>query len=200
MVKEVDCRGLNCPQPVINTKKALDEIGSGQVLVIVDNPVARQNVTRFARNAGHRVEDKEENGNFYITITKGETETKQPEQEQPQPVPAAKPIYFITTNCLGQGSPDLGTVLMKSLMKTLAESEPFPEALIFLNTGVYLVCEGAEVLPYLQKLSEAGTQILACGTCLDYYRLREKLAVGTISNIYEINSKITGPNKVITIA
>lgn len=205
MPREVDCRGLNCPQPVINTKKALDEITSGQVVTIVDNPVARQNVTLFARNSGYRVEDKEDNGNFYITITKGENNdqnTKKPEspQDPGQKAPALRPVYMITTNCFGQGSPDLGTVLMKSLMLTLAESDPAPEALIFINSGVYLVSEGAEVLPHLQKLAKAGTRIIACGTCLDYYRLREKLAIGTISNMYEINSKLTGPNKVITIA
>jgi len=203
MAKEVDCRGLNCPQPVINTKKALEEITTGQVVTIVDNPVARKNVTLFAQNAGHRVEDREENGAYYITITKSENRNPKPQEkkyEHPQQVSTGNPVYLITTNCFGQGSPDLGTVLMKSLMLTLAETEPAPEALVFLNSGVYLVAEGAEVLPHLQKLSEKGTQIIACGTCLDYYRLRDKLAIGTISNMYEINSRLTGPNKVITIA
>ncbi len=203
MVKEIDCRGLNCPQPVINTKKALDEISTGRITTIVDNPVAHKNVSLFARNSGHQVEDKEENGVFYISITKGSGEnppSEQTETEQTLPVAAQKPVYLISSNCFGQGSPDLGTVLMKSLMLTLAESDPAPGALIFLNTGVYLAAEGSDVLPYLSKLSERGTSIMACGTCLDYYQLREKLAAGQISNMYEINSKLTGSSKVITVS
>lgn len=203
MVKEIDCRGLNCPQPVINTKKALEEISTGRVTTIVDNPVAHKNVSLFARNSGHRVEDKEENGVFYITITKASGKSPQSEPTQTkhsQPITTQNLVYLVSSNCFGQGSPDLGNVLMKSLMLTLSESDPAPEALVFLNTGVYLAAEGSDVLPYLNKLSDSGTSIMACGTCLDYYRLREKLAVGQISNMYEINNILTGPNKVITVS
>lgn len=204
MWKEVDCRGLNCPQPVINTKKALESIPAGKVTTIVDNSVARNNVTLFAQNAGYRVEEKEEKGCFYLTITKDEAGGKQtvekhhPRQREQQK--AAGPVYLISSNCFGQGSPDLGAVLMKSLMLTLTESDPFPEALIFLNSGVYLVSQGSEVLPYIKSLAEKGTTVLACGTCLEYYRLKDKLAVGKISNMYEINNKLTGPGKVISIS
>ncbi len=204
MLKEVDCRGLNCPQPVINTKKALESIPAGQVTTIVDNPVARNNVTLFAQNAGYRVEEKEENGCFYLTITKAEASDEQPGEgyrpKQMQQEKSPGPVYLISSNCFGQGSPDLGAVLMKSLMLTLTESDPFPEALIFLNSGVYLVSQGSEVLPYIKSLEEKGTTILACGTCLEYYRLKNKLAAGKISNMYEINNKLTGPGKVISIS
>lgn len=197
--RQVDCRGLNCPQPVINTKNALQELTAGRLTVLVDNPVARQNVVTFAQNAGHKVvENREEQGIFYITIEKDEQNTTGREEQQAGG--SQKPIYFFTSNTLGQGSPDLGSVLMQSLLKSLAEAEPKPEALIFLNSGVYLVCEGSEVLPQLQKLAEAGTKILACGTCLDYYRLKEKTVLGTVSNMFEINNLISGPHKVITIS
>lgn len=202
--KEIDCRGLNCPQPVINTKKALDQITTGQVVTIVDNAIAFQNVTLFARNYGCQVENREDKGTFYITINKkegGEPAAKQAAAEKSTAPPAAPSglVYLITSDLFGQGSTDLGTVLMKSLMLTLAETSPAPEAMIFLNSGVYLVIDESEVLPHLHQLAEAGTQIIACGTCLDYYRLREKLAIGTISNMYEINNKLIEPNKVITI-
>ena len=108
-------------------------------------------------------------------------------------------IYFITTNSLGQGSPDLGEVLMKSLMVTLSEQQP-PQALLLLNTGVYLAVEGSPVLEQMQRIAGQGTEILVCGTCLNYYKLKEKLAVGVISNMYDINTRLRSPGKVITIA
>lgn len=201
MMKEIDCRGLACPQPVIETKKAMGEIAEGTLLVIVDNFTARQNVSIFARNAGCKVEVEEKEGLYYLTITKGQSAPERQEMpgKQPGSGPGEAPAYFITTNVLGQGSPDLGAVLMKSLMVTLAEQQPVPAALVFLNSGVYLTTEGSPVLEQIQKLEASGTEILSCGTCLDYYRLKEKLQAGRISNMYEINSLLTSAKKVITV-
>ncbi len=205
--KTVDCRGLACPQPVINTKKALEEGGVVAVTTIVDNEVARQNVTLFARNAGYSVTEEEKDGAFYLTISgKGKTAAVPDTQRhqggfEKSPRPGGEgPVYFITTNSLGQGSPDLGQVLIKSLFTTLAEMVPPPAALLFLNTGVYLTCEGSNVIGLIEKMHNAGTRVLSCGTCLDYYKLKDKLKIGTVSNMFEINSWLSGPHKTITIA
>jgi len=48
-MKEIDCRGMACPQPVITTKKALEEMEQGEFILIVDNPAARDNVYIFAK-------------------------------------------------------------------------------------------------------------------------------------------------------
>lgn len=205
--KELNCKGLACPQPVLETKKALAELPEGASLtVIVDNPAARENVTLFATNAGHRVEAKENGGEFILNITKGragliqERKSAFNEKTQEKPAPGGRPTYLITSNLFGQGSPDLGQVLMKSLFVTLAEGQAPPETLIFINTGVYLSTQGSEVLAHLQKLSAKGTTVLSCGTCLDYYKLREKLAVGRVSNMYEISEQLARAEKIITIA
>lgn len=198
--KILDCRGLACPAPVINTKKALEEGKMESLLVIVDNDTARENVSRFAGNAGYSVEAEDREGAYYLTIgLKGGVSVKSPAKG----IITAEgeengAVYFITTNSLGQGSPDLGEVLMKSLMVTLSEQKP-PKAMLLLNTGVHLAVEGSPVLEQMQKLAEAGTEILVCGTCLNYYKLKEKLAVGVISNMYDINSRLIGPGKVITV-
>ena len=200
-VKTVDCRGMACPQPVIETKKAL-ETGQGIFEAIVDNEAARENVSHFARNAGCRVEVEEKEGCYHLFITgsAGGVPTPGSHQEETYtPEAGAGQVYFITTNTLGQGSPDLGAVLMKSLMVTLAEQQVPPAALLFLNTGVFLTAEGSPVLEQLQKIAGAGTEILVCGTCLDYYKQKEKLAVGVVSNMYDINARLTGPHKVITV-
>ena len=116
---EIDNCGLACPQPVINTKKALDEIESGVIVSVVDNQVAKENVTRFAQNAGCQVTVAEQGDKYIITITKGEASAETPAQS-PQPTVADQPaqgtIYSITTDALGQGPPELGFVLLKSFM------------------------------------------------------------------------------------
>jgi selenium metabolism protein YedF len=200
-IKTIDCRGLACPQPVIETKKVIDSGCEKDILVIVDNEVACKNVSRLARNAGCSVDVKEREGLFHleITVPGSKITSAAPGPEKVLGISeTAGNVYFITTNSIGQGSPDLGEVLMKSLMVTLTQQTP-PAALLFLNTAVYLAVEGSPVLEQLQILADRGTEMLVCGTCLNYYKISEKLAVGAVSNMLEINSWLTGPYKVIAI-
>ncbi len=212
MNKNLDCRGLACPQPVINTKKALEEIEQGAVLtVIVDNKTARENVTAFAENSGYSVDVKESSGDFVLEITaqnkygdlQCSTECDQKVESVYQKGQAClintSPVYLITTNSFGQGSPDLGEVLLKSFFTALIE-QPCPESLIFINSGVYLTTEGSPVIEQINSLVQKGAQILSCGTCLNYYKLTEKLLVGKVSNMLEILEELTKSSKVINIA
>ncbi len=91
---------------------------------------------------------------------------------------------------MGGGSEELGKILMKSFMYTLTEATPFPSTLLFYNSGVYLTCEGSEVLEDLKTLEAEGVEIISCGTCLDFYNIKEKLQVGEISNMYTIYEKL----------
>jgi len=202
--KIVDCRGLACPQPVINTKKALEEEGIASITMIVDNDVARQNVTLFAKNAGYEVAEELKDGAFHLHINRrGETLPQKADSHQKSKTPRSTglgPVYFITTNSLGQGSPDLGQVLIKSLFTTLAEMDPPPAALLFLNTGVFLTCDGSDVMSQLGKMHSSGSSVLSCGTCLEYYKIKDKIKIGSVSNMFEINNWLSGPHMVITIA
>jgi len=202
---QLDCRGLACPQPVLETKKVLEKVPRGTVVVIVDNEAARENVRRFAEHAGWTVEVEARDGNYYLTLARDEatpdvSASHSRTAAAAAPGQDARPVYFITSNVIGQGSPDLGETLMKSLFSTLANREPAPAAVIFLNTGVFLSTEGSPVINMLRQLATAGTEVLSCGTCLDYYKLREKLAVGRVSNMYEINTYLTEAQKVITVS
>ena len=197
----LDCRGLACPQPVIKVKKALDSVTEGTVIAFVDNETARENISLFAKNAGYSTDAIKENNEYRITITKGKGDAAAGSQSaHPPEEKTASTVYLITSNLLGQGSPDLGQVLMKSLMVSLNEMAPPPEALLFLNTGVMSTCEGSSVLEQLQSLSTRGTTIISCGTCLDYYKLKDRLKVGRVGNMLEVNGYLSGPSKVITIA
>jgi selenium metabolism protein YedF len=87
-------------------------------------------------------------------------------------------VFIIKSDGLGRGDDDLGQVLMSSFLRHLGESREKPAAMIFLNAGVRLVCEGSLCLAHLKKLEEQGVEILACSTCLDYFELMDRQRVG----------------------
>lgn len=188
----VDARGLQCPQPVIMAKKALEEITSGEVIVIVDNVTAKENISRLAANMNyqHEVEDKE--GCYYIKISKC--------QEVDNKVENNDFVIIITSDKLGIGEDKLGQLLMKTYTYTLTETKPYPKAVIFINSGVKLAVESSEVLENIQKLADLNIEIISCGTCLDYYNIKDKLKVGIIGNMYTIVEYMNNAAKVINIS
>ncbi len=185
-MREIDCRGLPCPQPVINTKNALDEIAEGETLVVlVDNEAAVKNVTRFAEAQGHEVRVEEKEGHFALYVTK-----KGPGREVSlvscAPAQESPAVIVFSSRGMGEGDETLSRLLLKALVKTLRETSQRPQAIICYNQGVFLTLEDSEVLEDLKALEAEGIKILVCGTCLDYYRVKDKLAVGQISNMYDI--------------
>ena len=190
----IDCRGLACPQPVVTTKQALDQLKEGEIIVIVDNASSCNNVERFVRSQGYSVEIKEMGQEFRLHIRKsGAHEERKAEPE----AKIEKTVVYINSQLLGVGDESLGAILMRSFLKTLMDLEKKPSRLILINSGVRLASEGSEVLDTLKKLSKEGTEILACGTCLDFYRLKEKLSVGTVSNMYDITQSLLEADRLI---
>ncbi len=198
---KVDCRKMACPQPVIHTKNALEQMDQGTVITTVDNDIASENITIYAKNNGYQVDVEKKSDIYYITVTKGAPEDT---VEKAVTVDAhgdsLSLAYLFSSNVLGQGSPDLGEVLMKSLLVSINEMENPPKALLFLNTGVMLACRGSSVIELLQSLQNKGTQLISCSTCLEYYKLRDKLLVGMMGNMLEINNHMVQSHKVITIS
>jgi len=191
----VDCRGLACPQPVITTKQALDQLKEEDIIVIVDNASSCNNVERFAKSQGCSVEIKGVGDDFYLHIRKGKVydEVKGAQKEKPKRV-----LVYINSHLLGVGDEKLGSILMKTFLKTLGDLEPKPFRLILINSGVRLASEGSEVLETLRSLSEQGVEILSCGTCLDFYGLKEKVKVGVISNMYEIAHSLFEADRLVS--
>jgi len=87
-------------------------------------------------------------------------------------------IFLVQSEELGRGDRHLGLMLMANFLRLLGESENKPSSLIFLNTGIKLMCKGSEVLDHLKRLEEQGVEILACTTCLEYFDLLDNLEVG----------------------
>lgn len=198
MYEEIDCRGLNCPQPVINIKKALGKIAEGTITAIVDNESARENLIKFAKGMNLSSEVSEpQHGEYHISIHKGQ----ELNLGFAKGLEDTKGTYtiLVTANTLGRGSEELGSVLIKSFFYTLTEQDSLPLAIIFLNGGVLLTCENSPVLEHVLHLESVGTEILSCGTCLDYYSLKDKLCVGTVSNMYTIMERLQRAEKLITL-
>lgn len=200
MKKEVDARNQACPKPVIMTKKALDEISEGVVTTIVDNEVAKENVSKLAKslNLNYEVE-KGQSNEYYIHITKGDLKEDSNVANTCTPNTFKDVVILFSKDRLGEGSEELGKILIKGFIYTLTESIPYPSTLLFLNSGVNLTVEGSPVLDDLKKLYSEGVEILSCGTCLDFYKLKEKLAVGEVTNMYTILEKMKNATNTITI-
>ncbi len=199
-MKDIDCRGLNCPEPVLQTKRALEEEPDAAINVIVDNETARENVQRFARSKGRKTEWLEKENTFHIAIgagAAGETAVKTGNLESV--TSKESPVLLISTDQLGQGSSELGLLLMRNFIYTLTKRDDLPRAIVFMNSGVRLSITGSAVIDELEELSSKGVAILVCGTCLDYYELKDKHKAGLVSNMYDIADLLLAAEKVITI-
>ncbi len=198
-MKTVDCRGLNCPEPVIKTKKALLDFPYENIEIKVDNETARENVLRFAGSQG-RIADWQEIDDHYrinIDAPSGSESPDAPTKETS--TGRNKPVLMITTNLLGQGSEELGAMLMRNFIYTLTEREDLPRAIILMNSGVKLSIKESSSIEELKALENRGVNILVCGTCLDYYQLKNDLETGQISNMYDISDMLFEAEKVLII-
>jgi selenium metabolism protein YedF len=198
-MKKVDCRGLSCPIPVLKTKEALEGMEEGELLVIVDNRASKENVKRFAEKAGCQVEVKEESGEFHIYIKKGKKALK-PTREMEEEKTEKEVVVLIASTFVGEER-ELGEILMKGFIKTFLNAQPRPKKIVLINSGVKLACKGApeEILSALKELSEKGTQVICCGTCLDYFGLLDELEVGVASNAYDVVQSLVNADTLIRL-
>ncbi|MBN1140030.1 MAG: sulfurtransferase-like selenium metabolism protein YedF [Anaerolineae bacterium] len=200
MSKIVDARGLPCPQPVILTRNAMRD--NDAVITIVDNETAQQNVTRMAEKAGATVQVEQKEDGIYLHIhghTGGE-QTPQEEEVVCEADPAGGPLVLvIPSEFMGRGDDELGQLLIRGFFHTLGEVMPLPDTIIFFNSGVRLVVQGSPVLEDVKALSEQGVEILACGTCLGHYGLKEQVAIGEVSNMYTIAETMLRAGKVVSL-
>lgn len=234
----IDARGLACPLPVVNTKKAIGEFKEEGILtVLVDNEIAVQNLKKFAAQKGLAAAgEKKSDTQYQVTIQippkpsstsptaapvtpqpdQGQPNQKQPNQDQPdQPQPnqlnqpqLGQPnqpqpdqpdqetctpdsrkkgmVAILSANMMGNGDAKLGKALMKAFIFALTKQDTLPETIVCYNSGAYLTCQGSDSLEDFKNLEAEGVTIVTCGTCLDFYGIKDRLAVGTITNMYEI--------------
>jgi len=201
MNKTVDARGMACPLPVVNAKNAAEEMRSGDLLIVlVDNEIAVQNLMRFAGHKNYAASsEKLGEKEFAVRMQIGDAAPAMEESE-----PACTPdlrrsgmLAVLSANTMGSGDEKLGKALMKAFIFALTKQDRLPETILCYNTGAYLTCEGADTLEDMKLLESEGVNIFTCGTCLDFYGLKEKLAVGSVTNMYDIVERMESARAII---
>ncbi len=194
MTTIVDARGLACPQPVIQTRKAMQQ--ADQIVTLVDNETAVTNVSRMAERAGWQVNVAPQGEEFRIELTRGAPLP----QAGPPAGGAGRPLLLVVpADIMGRGEAELGAILIRGFFHALGEAQPRPDTIILFNTGVRLACEGSPLLGDLRALEDDGVEVLACGTCLNHFGLTDQLAVGQVSNMYTIAETLVNAGRVITL-
>ena len=192
MEKRIDCMGMACPLPVINAKKAIESFTEdGTLSVKVDNETAVENLTRLGEHNGFAV-TSEKNGEKEYTVVMQVKAAAAGKAEVPaEAVGCALPakggkVVVLSANTMGSGDEQPGKKPMKAFIFALTNQDEAPEKVICYNSGAYLTTEDPDTIKDLKSLEEAGTVVMTCGTCLDFYGLKEKLQVGIVSNMYDI--------------
>lgn len=197
----VNAMGDNCPIPVIKTKKAMQALtGPETIEVLVDNEIAVQNVTKMASSSGGKVtSEKLGEKEYKVTIEMEGAPAAAAEEEGETCMPDRRnnTVVVVSSDRMGTGNDDLGKVLIKGFIFAVTQLDTLPKTMLFYNGGATLTCEGSDSLEDLKSLEAQGVQIMTCGTCLDYYGLKEKLAVGTVTNMYSIVETIAGSSNII---
>jgi selenium metabolism protein YedF len=196
--KQLDCRGLACPNPVLKTKELIDQGDVDLLTVLVDNPAAQENVSRFLRRAGFQVQAAGEGDALSVTGSRAAAETCQVFVEKPEEAPR-RILVLIGTDQLGRGDEVLGRKLLASFIATLKEMGPELWGVVLLNAGVKLSVAGSEVLAGLQSLEQSGVRLLVCGTCLNHFQLLEAKQVGETTNMLDIVTAMQLADQVITL-
>ena len=198
----VNAVGEQCPIPVVKASRALRSMTEPGVLEVhVDNEIAVQNLTRFAEHKGFGVSAEKKADKEYAVIMTvsgaAAEETKEAEIACVMDSRRKGMLVVLSGNTMGSGDPKLGTSLMKAFLFALTKQDQLPDTILCYNTGAYLTCEGADTLEDLKLLESEGVTILTCGTCLDFYGLKEKLAVGGVTNMYDIVERMENAAQII---
>ena len=195
-MKIIDACQKACPIPVVLAKKAI-ESGERTFCVRVDNSVAVENLKRFAESQSFETEVLALEGLWEVRFGLSH-EVDVVAQSLVPPGPGSWTV-FVGRRRIGEGDPHLGAQLMRMFFYTLAQSQDIPASILFMNEGVFLTVEEAQVIDHLRELSKKGTRIVVCGACLDFYQLKEKLRAGQVSNMYDILEAMKQADKVVSL-
>ncbi len=198
-MKKLDCRGLSCPAPVLQTKETIEADHPALIEVTVDNPPAGQNVSRFLEHQGYRVSLEQDGPLFRVRGTRQGDGTPVTTEIESPAADRQRIMVLIASNRMGVGDDTLGERLMENFIRTLKEMGDDLWRLVFVNNGVKLTIEGSGVLPVLQEYARGGLPILVCGTCLDHFHLLEKKQVGETTNMLDIVTAMQLADKVINL-
>ncbi len=193
-IRQLDVRGLPCPEPIVRAKKALLDEHEPAVELLTDSPATRENLERFAASHQLQYAESHAEGQWRITLRArpGDACAAAIGESAARP-----PVVLCRSTTFGAPSGELGTLLIRAFFKTLGDVRPRPSHLIFINEGVKLACYDEAVIEYSNRLAAAGVEVLSCGTCLDYFGLKEQLKAGRIGNMFDIASALLAAGNVV---
>ena len=194
--------GWLCPRPVIEARNVIRKFPKegGVVQVLVDNQIACDNLSKMSASKGYACDVKKIGDKQYsVTITVGEGRVDDEPMQEEIAVSGQGLIVAISQNKMGHGSEELGKILIKGFIFSLSQLDIPPKAVLFFNSGVQLALKDANTLGDLKVLEERGTEIRICGTCADYFKVKEQLGVGEIVNMYDIVQYMSNARSVINI-
>ncbi len=201
-MKTVDAKGKLCPLPLIMTKKALTELQENESMqILLDNETSLSNVSHFLNEYKMQFNVEKQGKDITINVNKSGNIPENVIVEEFCTIPVnslSDYVIMMKSKYLGDGAEELGEILIKGFINTLPEVENKPKKIILLNSGIFHSLKDSPVLESLKKLENLGTEILVCGTCLDYYNKKDQLAAGHVSNMYDILEILTTARKVIT--
>ena len=202
-MKIVDTKGQLCPAPLIATKRALKDTAVGEsFLVLTDNQTSFTNVSRFLKDNNTPFTSDEKEGVWTLTVTKFSGVLSKPNAEEycSVDVPHFQKgdfVVAISSDKMGEGDPDLGTLLMTNFIRAIHDLDILPSKLVFYNRGIFLGRDDSSVLELLKDLEKMGVSLFLCGTCINHYSLEDKIHIGTISNMFEIAQLMSSAGKVV---
>ena len=199
-MKTLDTKGLKCPQPLIMLKEALVDLKMGEeIRVETDNDTSLKNLVTYLKDQG--VEPQVSSAGAVHTLV-----SLKPEKD----LAGSNAAIYCTTDLptsyvvcikgerMGDGDPELGSLLMETFVDNLKLQEQLPTHVVLYNGGVKLAMKESPVCSSLSELEELGIRIMLCGTCIDHYGLQFDIGVGMISNMVVITETLAAAGHVIT--
>ncbi len=198
----IDTTGDVCPVPVIKTKKAMEQPGVQELMVIVDNDISMNNVKKMAVSLGAEVTiEKINDTRIQLTIQNHQSKVEESgcaeKVEETKKEKASKVVVAISSKEMGSGEEELGHILMKGFIFALSQLDELPQTILFYNGGAFLTTNDSECIEDLRMMEQQGVEILTCGTCLDFYGKKDQLGVGNVTNMYNIVDILAKADKVI---
>jgi len=197
-MKTIDTRGHLCPAPLIMAKKGISEATPGEAIeILTDNDTACQNLQNYLTELKLNPQVRTEGNVHIFTLTAPEALAAAPSPESFCAAPANDYVVAIKSNAMGIGDDDLGHILMRAFINSLNAADKLPTAILLYNSGVKVALKDTDTALSLQELEDKGVAVMACGTCVEYFGVKESLAVGMISNMYTITKYLSEAGHVV---
>lgn len=194
-MKEIDARNMDCPAPVIKTKKAIESEGLTELKVLLNSESSKQNVSRLAETMGFSFTMEEKGDDAILTMRKGDAPVAVKEQAPDQ----ENITVFISSEKMGSGDDALGEKLMHAFLSNMKDARPLPARILFVNGGVRITTGESPMVPYLRELETMGIEIYTCGACLEHFGIMDQLKVGQVGNMLSTTEALFQADKVVKL-